>query len=604
MVSIKKATQSSFKLRRKGRRRTVFDTETVGLIVAGLCIGFLIVFLYSVAFSESSIGEPQGIPESLRKTKKHPVLMDTPEDGDGDANIEDPNHPPIKHVRPMGDGMNAIALEIEKNLNCAELLKEAEESLMRFEVGDGNPMFDDGLEQRRLQQHADDGGFADFGEPGDPRGDVKHEIKGVGGEDDSIPEERWGDLAGNDRDIKPLTDDEGHNFDPQLDDLFKEEQGGDYDNYVSLSAKHLFCIAASENPPEAITNEIMCDASRKKRKPLLDLWSAARSQMQLDLMLKVLDLASERTEDILGKSYNIWAPQNDDGMEYMLNSFESQQNEDQGGLNGLEGALGPGKIFVDVGSCLGLTCLVINSKYPGTKIVSIEPAHPNWLLQEINLRCNVPRKEFKNMSVILAGVGANTDDEDNIMAKVMWRPTSTTSTRSWTPSSEFEKDDVELVVRLRKLKSILAEADVIRPTHIDVLNMDCQGCEYNLIPVFTEEEFEEIPTVMGNVHWGYIQPSKLPSSERGRITHQRLCGHENIARDTKECCAFPDMPVKSSIPGEVLERNDSKEFPPRQSTVSDVIADDLCDDFTTWAKEHYLDEVPDDFNWFELSSQA
>jgi len=140
----------------------------------------------------------------------------------------------------------------------------------------------------------------------------------------------------------------------------------------------------------------------------------------------------------------------------------------------------------------------------------------------------------------------------------------------------------------------------------DVLNLDCQGCEYNVIPALSEEEYERIPTVTGGVHWGYIKPNKLPSSARGRTTHQRLCSHENIAKRTKECCAFPDLPVKSSVPGEILQKADDTKggFPPGESTVSDIIADGLCDNFPEWAKEHYLNDVIDDFNWFELSSQA
>eukprot|EP00531_Pseudo-nitzschia_arenysensis_P018025 CAMPEP_0116125742 /NCGR_PEP_ID=MMETSP0329-20121206/5970_1 /TAXON_ID=697910 /ORGANISM="Pseudo-nitzschia arenysensis, Strain B593" /LENGTH=581 /DNA_ID=CAMNT_0003619797 /DNA_START=119 /DNA_END=1864 /DNA_ORIENTATION=+ len=581
MVSIRKAKQTGFKLRRKGRRKTSIDAETVGLIAAALCLCFFLTFLYSVAFSESS--ESVGrIPESLRKPKKHPVLMETTEDGDAKTGKENDT---AKRTKRMNNGMNAIAVDIAESLDCENLLKEAEKSLQQsaLDMGGGfdDPIGNDGDidngRHRRLQQSVNEGGL-----------DGKKT-------DDSIPEEKWGDLVDPERDASPLEDDK-----------FDDGMGfnGDYDNYVTLSAKHLFCMAATENPPEAVTKEIMCDGSKRKRKTLLELWSAARSQMSEDLLKKVLNIARERTEEISGETYNLWAPQDDDGIEYMVNTLNSNEDVDRGGLNGLEGALGPGKIFVDVGSCLGLTCLVINKKYPGTKIVSVEPASPNWLLQEINLRCNVPRKEFKTMKVMLEGVGANNDEEDNMMAKLMWRPTATTATRSWTPASESKEGDEELVVRLRSLKSILAEANVIPPAHIDVLNVDCQGCEYSMIPELTEEEFEEIPTVTGQLHWGYIQPKKLPSSKRGKTTHQRLCGHENIARDTKECCAFPDLPVKSSIPGEVLEKSDTKEFPAPQITVSDVIADNLCDDFSTWTTEHLLNDVNDDFAWFELSSQA
>jgi FkbM family methyltransferase len=261
---------------------------------------------------------------------------------------------------------------------------------------------------------------------------------------------------------------------------------------------------------------------------------------------------------------------------------------------------------VDVGSGMGLTALAVMQMYPMTKIVSIEPASPNWLLQELNLRCNLPKKELSKIKVLLAGVGPNDEDEDNMMAKLMWRPTSTTSTRSWTPADEFGPDDIELLVRLRKLKSILAEADVYRltPNMMDVLNLDCQGCEYNLVPALAEGEFESIPNIIGGVHWGYIPVSKLPSSDRGRRTHERLCQHENIAKATKECCSFLDSPVKSSVPGEVLYREKGDGKPAESVTVSDIIQDGLCLDFDQWAKDHYVHDIQDDFGWFELSSQA
>jgi hypothetical protein len=36
----------------------------------------------------------------------------------------------------------------------------------------------------------------------------------------------------------------------------------------------------------------------------------------------------------------------------------------------------------------------------------------------------------------------------------------------------------------------------------------------------------------------------------------------------------------------------------------DVIQEGLCDDFGTWAVEHFLNDVEDDWGWFELTSQA
>jgi FkbM family methyltransferase len=605
--------------------------KRVGLIAAGLCIGFLLVVMYNVIFSDTV---PRGVPEALRKTKQHPMLMETVDEpavdpsasgggggGGGGGNNADTSHS-ISHqqkTRPMSDSFNALALDIIDTLDCKKLLSETQNALKDGGGwGDNNNQnngmaLDDDVtrgeqaQRRRLdeiaQQHGDDGGFGN-------EGGGAADAEDVGDAGDDVPEEKWGDAAaakvggalggggggggggGNMRDDVP-----------QMDDITGVGVGGGGGGWVDLSAKHLFCLAASENPPAEVQKEFLCDAAGRKRKALLELWSAARAQMQDSVFLKVLDLAREHpSKELLGRTYNIWAPNLDDGLSFMIDSLNSEKDVDNGGLHGLDEALGPGKMFVDVGSCLGMTCLAINSKYPGTKIVSLEPAAPNWLLQELNLRCNLDHDEFKNFHVVLAGVGPNTEDEDNMMAKLMWRPTATTSTRAWTPADEHKSDDIELVVRLRRLKSILAEADVFGDD-IDVMNVDCEGCEYNLIPALTEEEFDAIPTVMGGVHWGYIPTNKLPSSARGKTTHERLCSHENIARVTKECCAFPDLAVKSSVPGEVLVKED-KGFPPRESTVTDVINDGLCDDFSTWAADHFLHDVQDDWGWFELTSQA
>jgi len=442
----------------------------------------------------------------------------------------------LQQPQPMHDGMNAIALDILDSLDCPKLLEQAEKDISS-------------------------------------NGSIYY---GGGGADDFM-----------------LKQDADMNTNA-TDDIVNPYGGG----YVDLNAKHLFCLAASEAPPESVVKEIQCDASKTKRRSLLELWSSARPHLPQDLLTNVLDLARENEKYIFGQSYNLWSPVLDNGLQYMSSTFNEDTDVDNGGLNGLEGVLGPDKLFVDVGSWLGLTSLVINNKYPGTTILAIEPASPNWFLQEVNFRCNL--EDRSNIDVVLAGVGA---DEDS-MAKFMWRPSATASTRSWTPASEFQPEqDVELVVQLRNFQSILAEAKLDQ-SNINVLNLDCQGCEYNMIPSLTNEEFSEIPTVMGRIHWGYIQESKLPSSKRGKVTHERLCEHENVARETKECCAFPDLAVKSSIPGQIFHANDSKEYPLRASTVSDVIADDLCADFPAWADEHYLNAIEEDFNWFELSSQA
>ncbi len=592
MVSIRKAKQG-FQVR--NRPKTQSDKEKLGLVVAGLCIGVLFVIFTSTTGGKDVPSMAQGDANNpLRYRKPHPELVLDEED-----ELQQPNAKAPRKKDIHSDFIDAVALDVLETLECEKLFEKVK---VQKQVGDNTEESNDQKDHRRLQenrQHGDDGGFQHVA------GDVD---RGVTEKDDEIKEDedeeiKWGrEAMGNADMMKDMDDAPG--FDMQGDDRFNDGFG-----YQSYSAQHLFCLAAMPKPQLEFVSLFSCAATGAKRRSLLELWTSARAQISdLELLKKVLSLAREQKAlEILETFYNIWSPSGDTGVNYMINTLNNELRET---LKSLEPSLGAGKLFVDVGSGMGLTTLAIRQKYPETKIVSIEPASPNWLLQQLNLRCNLAKAELSNIKVVLAGVGPNSEDEDNMMAKLMWRPTSTTSTRSWTPAEEFGSEDVELLVRLRKLRSILAEADVYltdnrsTPSMVDVLNLDCQGCEYNLIPALTEEQFDAIPNVMGNVHWGYIPVSKLPSSERGKKTHERLCQHETIAKTTKECCAFLNTPVKSNVPGEVLYRDNSKDNRHDAVTVSDIIQDGLCDNFKTWSADHFMDAIKDDWGWFELSSQA
>jgi FkbM family methyltransferase len=565
---------------------THMDREKIGLLAGGMTVGVMLIIMYHTLGlgSNGDYARYDGggrLPLNLRNTHPHPHLS--------------------MLSAPLEDRFNAIALNIIETLECAKLINATLNNGNTKDYGFGDQrrrlLQDDerGESQqwrrRRLsndadQQHGDDGGFLNQSPDGG-----KDEEEDAGRADDNPPRDDKRDSEEGDG---------GNNWD----DLnMKEEDfnGGGYEMHIT--AKHLFCVAALEHPPKEITDNMQCDAEGSKRKALLELWSSAAAQMDQSLLLTVLGLAHEKPNQLLlQKTYHLWAPENDEGLTYMLATLNDENNADHGGLHGLHENLGPGKLFVDVGSCLGLTTLAVTQLYTGTKIVSIEPAQPNWLLQQLNLRCNLDETELRQAHVVLAGVGPNSENEDSLMGKVTWRPGATTSTRSWTPGAEHGVDDMDLTVKLRRLQSILAEANASqRP--MDVLNVDCEGCEYNLIPSLSTEEFDAIATVMGNVHWGYIPTTKLPSSARGKTTHERLCQHENIARTVKECCAFPDLPVKSSVPGEVLQRDERLPPHDNSATVSDV-AGDLCDDFAQWALDHYLNDIKDDWGWFELTSQA
>jgi len=344
-------------------------------------------------------------------------------DSVGDSNLrsmqeQQDAHPQLHVQDPNAEAYNAIALDIIQTLNCHSLLN-ATKSSSGYDI------------QRRLEEE--------------------------GGEED-VNAAAYEDQMG-------------------MGDDYNGDGGGYY--LANPTGEHLFCLAALSSTSTETANwkdKIHCDATRTRQQALLDLWSEARSEISEFVLKKTLQVSIESERDLVGTSLHLWSPSQDTGVDYMLSNInDEQKNADHGGIYGLTENLGIHKLFVDVGSCLGITSMAIALLYPGTKIVSIEAASPNWLLQEMNWRCN----DFSShtRTSILSGVGPSQSGAQ--MAKFMWRPQATTSTRSWTPKEEHEDTDVELTVKLRPWHSLLAEAE-IADKRIDVLNVDCEGTSGDL----------------------------------------------------------------------------------------------------------------------------
>ena len=364
-------------------------------------------------------------------------------------------HPNLHFEDRDSEQYNAIALDIRDTLDCHLLLNSTKESYPLFTEGEGIDSKEAAQStRRRLTEGVEEDAQAKLGED----------------------ERRFG-----------LDDDM-----EMMDGVVKNP-----------TAKHLFCLAAYASDDRKETGQwkdmIKCDATGSAQRSLLDLWSMAQGEMTPDLLLKVLDMSVENLHTIIKKDLNLWAPREDTGLDYMVTHVnEEEKTVDQGGLYGLDQYLGKEKVFVDVGSCLGTTSMAISLLYPGTRVVSIESASPNWLLQEINFRCNADAFEQQPL-IMLSGVGPA--HSNSAFARYTWKSDQVTSARAWTPQQEINPvKDIELAVKLRPWHSILAEAEIIHDSSnrakIDVLNVDCGACEYNLIPSMTDAEFDSITTVM------------------------------------------------------------------------------------------------------------
>mmetsp|Transcript_37273 Transcript_37273/g.68487 ORF Transcript_37273/g.68487 Transcript_37273/m.68487 type:complete len:657 (+) Transcript_37273:138-2108(+) len=530
---------------------------------------------------------------------------------------------------------NAVALDIISTLNCDALQEELERDWHTV------------LDRKKLDAEYNaewrgggaggwnENGGGDFGEyEGGRADDFAGELAGeVGGEDWSKGGGVGASGDGNEgmddfvNRRRLFADDDVRN-----DDHAFGNYGGNSepDNQgLKLTGRHLFCLAAealtlpkstSESTPDPSTH---CDIhSFEKREELLYLWSSARSQMPEEVIQKTLRLVTEHKESLRENEVHLWYPDDDKGTEGMLrvlnSGFQGKQaynfdsepadssHDDLYRFHDLPSKFvgGSNKLFVDVGSALGLTSMLITYLYPGTTVVSIEPASPSWLIQNINYRCNLSHNQLQYIHPILAGVGTKHHDDNDSMMKMIWKPSMTTATRNWNPEKDFDfAVDIELMVHLRTLRAILAEAtpeDLPLGTPISVLNLDCEGCEYNLIPSMHETSFNSIGVILGRTNWGYIPTIKKPSSERARETHKRVCTHYNFAKRCKECCDFPSLSVKARLSTSSMGFDGDT---PEEKTVAEV-AGDLCNGFEEWAKQSKLRDIPDDYGWNEMSAFA
>jgi FkbM family methyltransferase len=369
-----------------------------------------------------------------------------------------------KNQPMLSESYNALAMDIINLLDCKTLLNKTVPKYY------GAGAFDD-----YVPDHAQ------FGEGDPPR--VRRRLEEGNAQtddgDDSKREEGGGEKI-NKNNMEAAADGPDDGVSNGMHD---DMRIGGWDGFEEITAKQLFCLAAATTmmPADKIKqykDRIQCDATGTKQEALLDVWSSARAQMDEALLLKTLGLATESTRTLGKHTVNLWSPRNDDGMNYILSQVGNQdETARMNGNNffGLSHSLGPDHLYVDVGSCLGITALAVILEYPKTKVVSVEPAAPNWLMQEINMKCNL--EEEQQPTLLLAGVGPHT--KEVMAAKLLWRPSAVTATRAWTPIQEkITGEDVELFVQLKPWKSILAEAGVPSTHHIDVLHVDCEGCEY------------------------------------------------------------------------------------------------------------------------------
>ena len=257
------------------------------------------------------------------------------------------------------------------------------------------------------------------------------------------------------------------------------------------------------------------------------VWMRGRALMSAEFMLQTLQNLRLHRSVLSGVRVGIWAPREDRGV---VTALREQARNDYGD----HFSVGAGDLFVDVGSNLGIVTIKAALSTPGGRFLAIEAAPPTWLMQQLNLYSNVPLYTLRHVHSVCAGLSDRR--EKSVMT---YRPWSTTSTRDWNPESERDERTVNIAVQLRPLSDIYAEVQIPPATRISVLKLDCEGCEYSVVPSFSDAEFALIDDIVGEIHWGYMPPSKQPPKPIADKTHGRLCRFRNFADAALECCMHP-----------------------------------------------------------------
>lgn len=89
---------------------------------------------------------------------------------------------------------------------------------------------------------------------------------------------------------------------------------------------------------------------------------------------------------------------------------------------------------------------------------------------------------------------------------------------------------------------IFNEAKIALDTRMKIMKVDCEGCEYAVIPALTEPEFLRIDDMIGEIHWGYIGEANRPTLAVAHTTHHRMCQFKNFVDLALECCMYADRP--------------------------------------------------------------
>lgn len=291
--------------------------------------------------------------------------------------------------------------------------------------------------------------------------------------------------------------------------------------------------------------------------------------------------------------------------------------------------LGVHKLFVDVGAQWGITSLSVLYHYPATKVICLESNKSHWLLLHINILWNVNHQIYDRNVLILPG-GLGTHDGQS-MSLQSWKPiTSSTSLSSSSKvNNNKEDDDDKYKTKQQHQADQVHEQDQDEPENeqlvylwtlstirqlayhhlyltqrnvhiIDLLKLDCEGCEYHIIPNLTQNEKQSIKSIVlgSEIHGHHLLLNNnnlnhnmnnnnnnntkkaltksstssltVPSIEIQNETHEFLCQYQAFATFV-ECCNYTQLVLVDDD-----DDNNNKDNTPSR-TMGEIMDPTLCE---------------------------
>lgn len=203
----------------------------------------------------------------------------------------------------------------------------------------------------------------------------------------------------------------------------------------------------------------------------------------------------------------------------LLSRYDSYGPErlinDQLGYNLTAHRVQEGGLILDVGGNVGVTAILLAKLNPTARVLTLEPLPPNRFYLELNLALNGLARDGR-VDVLAAAVSSRGGDS----VSMSYNPeVPAASGRYWAASGLFRRSPGQVFqVRTTTIEAILKDAGAPR---IDLMKLDCEGCEYEVVPALTESVLDQTGYAVGDVHLHYAH---LFNPQTSRAVHAALCG--------------------------------------------------------------------------------